>query len=193
MTFPYKLHGVENVVFTDFGSHASLLTYKDGNKATGDVGQSCTRKKKPMVTAARAAAIFKEMLSSRREYCADSDFFRAVDVWEWMAEGTSGTKIKAYREVASSELQFKAGVVAFGDNVTLVVDGRLLELARKGSKQANFVLAHELGHLGLNHHARGAVVKNFQLFAQGSDMANVPPTTEELEANLAAIFFFNAA
>jgi Zn-dependent peptidase ImmA (M78 family) len=106
-----------------------------------------------------------------------------------MAERQGGPTIKTYKPDTSRELRLRAGVIAFEDQITLVADERLVRRAKEGCKQANFVLAHELGHLGLNHHARGTVVKNFQLFSRKSDMANIPPTVEELEANYAAVFF----
>lgn len=146
-------------------------------------------KKRPTISASRLAEIFREMVEARREFCGDVEFFKAVDVWEWLAEGGHGTKISTYKPDITKELKLRAGVVVFEDQVTLVADERLLFEAKKGCKQANFVLAHELGHLGLNHHLRGTVVKNFQLFSRANDIANTPPTMEELEANYAAVFF----
>jgi len=72
----------------------------------------------------------------------------------------------------------------------MTVDGRLVESARLGAKLSNFILAHEIGHLALDHHKENKVVRHFQLFTDASGMkANLSPTLEELEANYAAVFF----
>lgn len=135
-----------------------------------------------------AVDIFREMLSLRRIYCEDTHFFKMNDVWEWLAEDNKEIRIKTYNG-SSSTRPAKAGVVAFGDKSTLVVSEEMLSRAKSGCKLANFTLAHEFSHLALDHHAKGAVVKNFQLFESSSGLANIPPTIEELEANYAAVFF----
>jgi hypothetical protein len=94
-----------------------------------------------------------------------------------------------YRSGLGEDYKRRAGIVVFGDQVTLNVDERLLENAKKGCKLSNFILAHEIGHLALDHHARSAKVMNFQLFAGPNGLSNLPPTIEELEANFAAVFF----
>jgi hypothetical protein len=146
-------------------------------------------KRKLTLSPLRAAEIFKEMVECRRIYGADTDFFRMADVWEWLCED-GDCSIKTYRSVEVEDYQRKAGVISFDGKSILTVDERLMENARKGCLLSNYMLAHELGHLALNHHARGAVIKNFQLFS-GPDgmMCNAPPTVEELEANIAAVFF----
>ncbi|MEZ5911893.1 MAG: hypothetical protein R3D84_06425 [Paracoccaceae bacterium] len=91
-------------------------------------------------------------------------------------------------QIGSLEDFKKSGRCFFADRVTLTVDEQLWEGARKGNLFFNYMLAHEAGHLVLNHHARGAVTKNFQLYAGPNGSANIPPTLEELEANYAATF-----
>lgn len=145
--------------------------------------------KRPILTTARAVESFKEMLAFRRDFCADNQFFRMSDVWDYFCDTTEDWKINTYRSRESEDHKRKAGVVSLGHSVTLTVDERLMELARQGCKLSNFILAHEIGHLGLDHHATGAVTKNFQLFAASFGMSNLPPTLEELEANYAAVFF----
>lgn len=144
--------------------------------------------KKQSLTTPEAVSLFREMVSYRRIYCDDNEFFRMTDVWNWLADD-GAVKIKTYRTECEEDYKRKAGVVAFGERSILVVDKKLLENADNKCKLSNFMLAHEFAHLALDHHARNAVVKNFQLFATASGNANIPPTKEEYEANLAAVFF----
>jgi hypothetical protein len=150
-------------------------------------------KNRPTLSAARLARVWKEVLEARRIYCDDRQFFKMTDVWRFLAEGGNGVKIKTYRTSTIEDYKRKAGVVAFEDMFTLVADEQLLQNADRGCKLSNYILAHEFAHefahLALNHHARRAVVKNFQLFARPDGLANEPPTVEELEANLGAVIF----
>ena len=146
-------------------------------------------KSRPILSTSRAVEIFEETISVRRGYCADKDFFRMDEFWEYLCDESGRWSINTYRSNETEDFKRKAGVVAFGDRVTLTVDEKLMARAKQGCKLSNFILAHEVGHLTLNHHARSAVTKNFQLFAGPSGMSNLPPTLEELEANYAAVFF----
>ena len=143
---------------------------------------------KDVLTTLRLVEVFEEMVACRRLYCADSDFFRMPDFWKDLCDEEGCWKIKTYKSNETEDFKRKAGVIAFGDRVTLVVDERLMAAADGGCKLSNFILAHEVGHLALDHHARGAVVKNFQLFAGPSGMSNLPPTLEERETMFAAVF-----
>ena len=143
------------------------------------------RKNRPTLSARRGAEIWEECLWYRRELYRDSDFFKMPEVWEKLCEEGGDWSIKTYR---TGETR-KAGIIGFDGRGTLSVSEELMECARQGRGFMNFILAHELGHLILNHHARSAVTKNFQLSERPSDMAVVPPTQEELEANYAAVFF----
>ncbi|NVO56447.1 hypothetical protein HW561_11675 [Rhodobacteraceae bacterium B1Z28] len=147
--------------------------------------------KKQSLTTPEAVSLFREMIGYRRHYCEDTEFFRMTDFWNWLADGDGDgeVKIKTYRTENEEDYKRKAGVVAFGERATLVVDEKLLENADTGCKLSNYMLAHEFAHLALDHHAQGAVVKNFKLYSTASGNANVPPTKEEYEANLAAVFF----
>jgi hypothetical protein len=129
------------------------------------------------------------MLEYRREFYADTAFFSMPEYWERITVQSEGWSIKAYKSNEIEDYKRKAGTVSLGDKVTLVADERLMVKAKQGCRLANFILAHEVGHLALDHHAQGAVIKNFQLFASPSGMSNIPPTLEELEANFAAVFF----
>lgn len=146
----------------------------------------------PTLTTPRIVEIFHEMVSCRRIYCDGSDarFFKMTEFWEWLAgDQNDGIRIKTYNSDGEADYKRKAGVVAFGNLATLVVDQKLLSNARRGCKLSNFLLAHEFSHLALGHHDQGAVIKNFQLYSGPNGMMNVPPTKEELEANIAATFF----
>jgi hypothetical protein len=111
------------------------------------------------------------------------------EVWEDLCGGSEDWSIKTYRSDVKEDFKRKAALLVFGNRLTLTVDEVLIERAMQGCKLSNFILAHEFGHLALNHHARSAVTKHFQLFSSPCGMANLPPNLEELEANYAAVFF----
>ena len=143
--------------------------------------------KKPDISIQRAVEVFEESVSVRRAYCADHEFFKMTDFWEELCEGSETWSVRTYRSGIGEDFARKAGVIAFADRVTLSVDEKLWADARKGKWFFNFMLAHEAGHLILDHHARGAVTKNFQLYGPEGTV-NLPPNAEELETNYAAVF-----
>jgi hypothetical protein len=145
-------------------------------------------RKVPSISTTRAAEIYKEVLAYRRIYCADTEFFRMTDFWDWMCSGSGDWSVKLFESNLGDDYKKKAGVVAFGNLVTLTVDRELWDRASQRCRLANFILAHEIGHLALDHHAKNAVTKHFQLFLGPRGMSNIPPTLEEMEANLAAVF-----
>ena len=150
------------------------------------------KKNRPELRTSQVARIFKDMLDLRRIYCKDSEFFRMDEFWDWLSDedGDSvGIQIKRYKSSNLDPYKNRAATIAFGDNATLVVPEDMMVKAAEGCKLSNYTLAHEIGHLALGHHARSAVVKNFQLFSSDNGLANIPPTVEELEANYAAVFF----
>ena len=136
----------------------------------------------------RMATIFNEMISIRRGFRADRDFFRMDEFWKDLCDDEGRWTIKIYRSNETEDFKRKAGVIAFDDRAILTVDARLMENARKGCGLSNFILAHEASHLALDHHAKCAVTKNFQLFAGPNGNANIPPTMQESETNYAAVF-----
>jgi hypothetical protein len=146
-------------------------------------------KRTPFLSTTQVASAFKEMVSCRRLNFGDNEYFRMTDVWRDLSDEEGRWSVKAYQSKETEDYKRKAGVIAFADRVTLIVDEKLWANADRGCKLSNFILAHELGHVALDHHARSMVIKNFQLFAGPSGMSNLPPTPEELEANLAAVFF----
>lgn len=146
------------------------------------------KKNKPSIRTDRAVKVFNEMLGLRRIYCQDTNFFKSIEVWDWIADSDAKIRIKEFDGDRSGN-EKKAGVVAFDDRFTLIAPSALLSNARNGCKFSNFTLAHEFSHIALDHHAKGAVVKNFQLYSSQSGLANIPPNDEELEANYAATMF----
>jgi hypothetical protein len=136
----------------------------------------------------RLVEVYQEMIGFRREFCADHHFFRMPSYWDWLCSGPGNWKVKPYRSSEAEDFKRQAAVVVFQDNVTLIADEKLLVLARQGCKLSNFILAHEVAHLALNHHAHGKVVKHFKLFSGPDGNSNIPPTVEEAEANYAATF-----
>jgi hypothetical protein len=141
-----------------------------------------------ILTTSRMVGIFNEIISCRRMYCADNNFFRMPDFWEDLCDDEGNWTINTYRSNETEDWKRKAGVIAFGDRVTLTTDEKLIARAKQGCGFSNFILAHEMGHVALGHHAKGAVTKHFQLFAGPSGLSNIPRTLEEREANYAAVF-----
>jgi hypothetical protein len=146
------------------------------------------RKRSFTFTTARAAEVFHEMISVRRIFCADTEFFRMTDFWKDQCEGSDRWSIRTYRSTDTRGYMRPAGVIAFDDRVGLTVDESLWRKAEGGCPFSNFTLAHEVGHLALDHHAHSATTKNFKLSASSRGMANIPPTLEERETNFAAVF-----
>ncbi len=153
-------------------------------------------KKRPAVTTTRMAEIYIEMVFLRREYMeychehsGDTLFFKMSDFWNWLCEGSSEFKIKKYRSDQTKDFSRRASIVALGNWMTLTVDERLFAKAADGDKFANYILAHEFGHLALGHSEISATKRNYLMSESARGMANIPATVEELEANLAAPFF----
>ena len=143
----------------------------------------------PQLTTTRAAEIWRDTLWVRRQLYEDSDFFKMTDAWKEICSTGEQWTIKTVKTEQSEDYKRRAGIIYFDGRLTLTVDEKLKEKAEQGCSMSNFILAHELGHLVLNHHRRSAVGKNFQLFSGPCGMSNIPPNTEELEANYAAVFF----
>ncbi|WP_411890440.1 hypothetical protein [Yoonia sp. SDW83-1] len=144
--------------------------------------------KRPNISARRAAQVFKEAVACRRLFRGDGKFFKMSEFWEYLCAENDCWKIKQTKSGPLSDYQRRAGVVAFGDLMTLVVDSELMRLARLGRGFANFILAHEMCHLMLDHHANAKVIKNFKVVDSETGKSVLPPTDEELETNYAAIF-----
>ena len=146
--------------------------------------------KSPTISNSRFVQIYRDVLSCRREHHADKDFFKMTDVWSQLTDSGSSWRIKFFSSNLGDSYRRKAGVVAFGDIVTLTVDRELWKRAESGELFSGFMLAHELGHVALGHHTRHATTKNFKLAQSSSGMYSIiPPNSEELEANFAAVIF----
>ncbi|WP_143710388.1 hypothetical protein [Tabrizicola sp. TH137] len=111
-----------------------------------------------------------------------------TDFWKELVDDQGSVSINLFRFGNGSDYPKKAAVIVFGGRVTLTADSKLWENAVRGSYIDNFILAHEAGHVQLDHHARGAVNKHFELYKGEAGFAIRPPTLEEEEANLAAVF-----
>lgn len=148
--------------------------------------------KVPSLSAGRYAEIYRTMIFYRREYCDDEDlrYFKMSDFWEWLCgDGEGGWQVKTFRSDIYDDYLRKAAIIAFDGRMTLTVDEVLWEKARHGSKVPNFILGHEFAHLALDHHLGNATKKNFHLKKRSTDVAIVPPTPEELEANFGGVVF----
>ncbi len=150
--------------------------------------------RRPKISLARAVDIYEEMVGCRRMMYDDQEFFKMSDVLEALCDcekdGSEDIwRIKTFKTNLTEDYRRKVGVIKFEGSVTLSMDQRFWEKARKGCALCNFTLAHEIGHLGLEHHDTNAKIMNFQLFKGPKGYSNLPPTTEELEANYAAAFF----
>jgi len=110
------------------------------------------------------------------------------DYLEELFEESDRWSIKLLKSNQFEDHKRKASLVFFDHWVTLSVDEKLMAAASRGCRLSNFILAHEVGHLALDHHAMSATTKHFQLFSGPNGMSNIPPTLEELEANIAAVF-----
>ncbi len=149
---------------------------------------------RPKLSIARAVSIYEEMVECRRLMYDDQEFFKTSDVLETLCDGEFSDgedqfRIKTFQTDTTEDFRLKVGVVAFENSVILSMDERLLDNARKGSALCNFILAHEIGHLALEHHDTNAKILNFQLSRGPKGNSNLPPNAEELEANYAGVFF----
>ncbi len=156
-------------------------------------------RKTPTISVSRAAEIFGEIVSIRRCYAADHEFFRMEEVWRDLAgesfDDEGGEElplqinIKEYESPANEDYKRKAAIIAFGNRATVVVDQRMMTSARKGDGLDNFILAHEFAHMALEHHAQFAAIRNFMLSQTSNGGRVIPPDEMELEANFAAVLF----
>jgi len=150
--------------------------------------------RRPTISIARTVEVYETMVDLRRQWFEDNEFFMMSDVLERLCDcETDGSedvwRIKTFKRNPANDFSRKVGVITFEGSVTLSMDQRFLEKARKGCKLCNFILAHEIGHLALEHHDTNAKIMNFQLYKGPKGFSNFPPTKEELEADYAAFFF----
>lgn len=143
-----------------------------------------TSKKPAKISVKRTAELFREMLSTRRLICEDHDFFLASELWELAGDGNNNVRIREYPVSVNN----KAGVLALGERITLLISRDFAQRVKRGEGFANFILSHEYCHLLLGHHSRAAKVLNFELDAGGQIFRIVAPNDQELETNYAAVF-----
>ena len=147
-------------------------------------------KNKQFLTTTRAVQIFDEMVERRRGFCGDKEFVRMDWVWEELCPDEGTWRIRTYRSRETEGYRRKAGVVQINHDLTLIVDERLFGAAKKGEGLPNFILAHELTHVALDHHAESVGLKHFQLFQSANGMMSIkPPTVVEQEADLGGVIF----
>ncbi|WP_300064027.1 hypothetical protein [uncultured Roseobacter sp.] len=144
------------------------------------------RNSRPFVSVARGAEMFRELLSYRRLYRDDDEFFTMGEMWEDLASDIDEVSIKFFED-RDGECLKRAGVIHFDGRTTLVLPQSSLTKAKRGSRFVNFTLAHEFSHVALGHHDDKPRIMNFQL-SDEMIRKNLPPTVEEYEANLGAIF-----
>ena len=140
-------------------------------------------KGRPYLSTARAAAIFEQAMSWRQTFCQcndyrDNHFFKVPTFLSWLFGDDENWSIKKFQSKPGEDLVRKAAIVVFDGRVTLTVNQAIWEGAEQGKWFDNFMLAHELGHLGLDHHTRSAVTKNFQLTRLNNVNSNLPPTMQ---------------
>ncbi len=144
--------------------------------------------RKPDIHPKRAVEVFETMVDIRRNYCDHNAFFKMTTFWEDMQDESGNWRIKRFESGLGEDYVRNAKVIQRLEKATLLVSQELWDHAESGVGFPNFILAHEAAHLGLNHHRDRAVIKNFVLFSKDTNMLNVPPTLEEFEANLGAVF-----
>ena len=122
----------------------------------------------PYLSTARAVNIFEMAQSWRQEYCQSNDFrdnhfFKLPSFLSWLFGDDENWTIRLFHSSQGKDHIRKAAIVAFDGLVTLTVDQVIWDGAERVNWFDNFILAHEVGHLGLDHHRKSAVTKNFQL------------------------------
>lgn len=141
-----------------------------------------------VLTTQRAARIFEDMVCCRRDYCADDENFKMTDVWKYLCEGGSDWKIKFYRRPQTEANGPQAAVAEFDYKVRLTVSEELWAEAERGDGRSNFILAHELGHIGRRHNAQFPT-RHFDPAVSADGLSFVPKSYFEKEADFAAVAF----
>jgi hypothetical protein len=141
-----------------------------------------------ILTTQEGVRIFEEMVSCRRAICADNEFPKMTDVWQDLCEGSKEWKIKFYRRGQRDLDRPQAAVAEFDQHVRLTVSEELWADAESGDGVSNFILAHELGHVGERHNARFAT-RHFQMASTAKGHAILPKSYYEKVADFAAVAF----
>lgn len=141
-----------------------------------------------ILTTKRAVRIFEDMVSCRSDFCADNKYFKMTDFWKDLCDDSSEWKIKLYRRGQKNLDRPQAAVAQFDHHVRLTVSEELWADAESGDGLANFILAHELGHIGLRHNARFAT-RHFQMASSANGHLILPKSYFEKEADFAGAAF----
>ena len=141
-----------------------------------------------ILTTQEGVRVFEDMLSCRRLFCADNEFFKMTDVWKDLCDGSKEWKIKFYRRGPKDLDRPQAAVAVFDQHVRLTVSQELWTDAESGDGVSNFILAHELGHVGERHNARFAT-RHFQMASTANGHSILPKSYYEKVADFAAIAF----
>lgn len=141
-----------------------------------------------ILTTQRAVRIFEGMISCRREFFADNEFFKMTDLWKDLCEDSSEWRIKFYRRGPKDLDRPQAAVAEFDNNVRLTVSEELWTDAESGDGVSNFILAHEIGHVGQRHNSRFPT-RHFQMASGKNGHTILPKSYYEKEADFAAVAF----
>jgi hypothetical protein len=141
-----------------------------------------------ILTTQRAVSIFEDMVSCRRMFCADDHFFKMTDLWKDLCDGNEDWKVKFYRRGPKDLARPQAAVAEFDNRVILTVSEELWAEAEEGDGVANFILGHEIGHIGRRHNSRFAT-RHFQMTSAANGHVILPQSYFEKEADFAAVAF----
>lgn len=146
-------------------------------------------KHKPKLTTQRAVEIYEEMLMVRREYYADTEFFKMPDVWTELVDESGDLTIKTFKSTTGDDYLLRAAVMIVDKKIRLNVDKQLWHNAGLGKNLDNFILAHEFAHLALDHVSNRGAPTNFFMGEKGGMKMILPPSLIEREADIGAVFF----
>jgi hypothetical protein len=141
-----------------------------------------------ILTTQRAVRIFEDMVDCRGTVCLDDQFLKMTDVWKDLCDESGEWKIKFYRGGPKDLDRPQAAVTEFNNRVRLTVSEELWDEADGGDGVANFILAHEIGHIELRHTARFAT-RHFQMAPSANGDEILPKSYFEKEADFAAVAF----
>ena len=141
------------------------------------------------LTPSRLADIWLEVQFARDDLFEGNKNMKMPEVWARLSDGNENWKLKIAKAKEGEDWKRKASIIEFDGSVTLISDETLWENAKRGRGLENFLIAHEIGHLILDHHKKSAMVKHFQLKETKVGMARIPESIEEREADFAGVFF----
>jgi len=147
------------------------------------------KRRQPTLTTSRLADIWLEVQFARDELFEGNEYMKMPEVWSRLSDGNENWKLKISKAKEGDDWKRKASVIEFDGSVTLIADETLWDNAKRGRGFENFLIAHELGHLILNHHQKSATVKHFELTKTKAGMVRRAESIEEREADFAGIFF----